>query len=150
MNEPKNSKIISKSKHLPILLMVSNDRTRDYLLDLLKENEFYHIMMRNPSELLQALREQNIAIVFVDCEAVTGYGAGIYAKVKVACPSSRVILFGDRAHLRNKSHRDLIKEAMDMGVYACILAPYEEWEVLSMVRHIFTKGNAKHNKITLK
>ncbi len=30
---------------------------------------------------------------------------------------------------------------MDIGVYACILAPYEEWEVLSMAKYLLLKEN---------
>lgn len=131
-----------KSKHTPLLLMVSSGQARDYLLSLLKENHYNPRVIAAPGKLLQTLKRQQFAIVFIDCEAVTALGAGIYAKIKVACPSCRIILCGDRAHLRNRSQRDLVKEAMDMGVYACILAPYEEWEVLSMVKHILAKENA--------
>ena len=34
---------------------------------------------------------------------------------------------------------ELIKEAMKLSVYACILAPFKEWEVLTMIRNIFAK-----------
>jgi DNA-binding NtrC family response regulator len=138
--------MISRSKNTPLLLMVSNGQTRNYLLNLLQENDFHPITMLDPSELLQALKKQHFAIIFVDCKSVTLYGAGIYAKIKVACPRCKIILFGDRSHLSNKSYRNLIKEAMDLGVYGCILSPYEEWEVLSMVKHIFMKENCTLDK----
>jgi hypothetical protein len=39
---------------------------------------------------------------------------------------------------------------VEHGVYACILAPYEEWEVLTMIRNIIAKkklrGRKKVNK----
>ncbi|MDP3181465.1 MAG: hypothetical protein Q8M54_01450 [Desulfobaccales bacterium] len=130
-----------KRKQAPFFLLVANDQTRNYLLDLLKGNNYFPEVMPEPSELIQILKKQACAIVFADCETIALYGAGIFAKVKVACPNCKIVLFGDRAHLRNKSHRDLIKEAMDIGVYACILAPYEEWEVLSMARYLLIKEN---------
>lgn len=133
--------MIPKKKHAPFYLLVSNDQTRNYLLNLLEENDYYPSIMLNPDELLQSLKNQSHAIVFADCQTISRYGAGIFAKLKVACPNCRIILFGDRAHLRNKSHRDLIREAMDIGVYACILAPYEEWEVLSMAKYLLLKEN---------
>lgn len=134
--------MIPKGKDAPLFLMVANKQTRHYLANLLKENDYSPAIVPDKGELLQALKKQRFAIAFIDCEAVTSYGAGVYAKIKVACPGCRILLLGDRAHLRNKLNRDLVKEAMDVGVYACILAPYEEWEVLSMVRHILTKEYA--------
>ena len=41
------------------------------------------------------------------------------------------MLLCDKGH---QEHRDLIKEAMDLGIYACLLAPVADWEVLAMVR----------------
>ena len=35
----------------------------------------------------------------------------------------------------------LSKEAMELSVYACILAPFKEWEVLTMIRNILAKRN---------
>ena len=73
------------------------------------------------------------AIVFVDHEVVNSYGAKIYSRINVACSGCDVILLCDQAH------RDLIKEAMELSVYACILAPFKEWEVLTMIRNILAK-----------
>ena len=53
--------------------------------------------------------------------------------INVACPGCNAILLCDQ------DHRVLIKEAVELGVYACILAPYEEWEVLTMIRNIIAK-----------
>jgi len=52
--------------------------------------------------------------------------------MKVACPRCRIVLLCDKRH---HEHRDIVKEAMDLGIYACLLAPFAEWEVLAMVRH---------------
>jgi DNA-binding NtrC family response regulator len=133
--------MILKNQHIPILLMILHEPTLDHLLTLLKDNNYYPIVIPDPTALPQALKAQPFAVVFIDCEAVISYGGGIYAKIKVSCPRARIILFGQRAHLQNKSHRDLVKEAMDLGVYACLLAPYKDWEVLSMVKHILLKEN---------
>ena len=80
----------------------------------------------------------------IDYEVVKSYGARIYSRINVACLGCNVILLCDQ------DHRDLIKEAVEHGVYACILAPYEEWEVLTMIRNIVAKkklrGRKKVNK----
>jgi hypothetical protein len=50
----------------------------------------------------------------------------------VACPWSRIVLL---CHKDHKNHREIIRQAMEIGVYACLIAPFEGWEVLTMVRH---------------
>ena len=69
----------------------------------------------------------------IDYEVVKSYGVRIYSRINVACPGCNAILLCDQ------DHRDFIKEAVEHGVYACILAPYEEWEVLTMIRNLIAK-----------
>lgn len=128
-------KPIARNMPTPILLLVANSQTRDYLSRLLAENRYFPLLMTNSGNLLHSLKEKQASIILIDCFAVTSYGARILSKIKVACPSGRIIIFCDKAHLCDKAHRELIKEVMDIGVYACILAPYRDWEVLSLVSY---------------
>jgi hypothetical protein len=68
---------------------------------------------------------------------------GIYAKIKVASRYCRAILICDKSH---KAHREIIREAMEIGIYACLLAPYEDWEVLAMVRYYPRKEVTRKTK----
>ncbi|MEJ2673164.1 MAG: hypothetical protein P8168_13385, partial [Deltaproteobacteria bacterium] len=43
-----------------------------------------------------------------------------------------VVLFCDKTL---ETHRKIIKEAMEIGIYACLLPPYEDWEILTMVSY---------------
>ncbi len=115
-----------------LLLWVADGQARDSLVRLLEAHEYAPRLVANPPEALQALKGQDQATIFVDCRTVSTYGPGLYAKLKVACPRGRVVLLCDKAHLE---HRDIVKEAMDLGIYACLLAPFADWEVLAMVRH---------------
>jgi DNA-binding NarL/FixJ family response regulator len=115
-------------------MLLSNEETRRYMLSLCRENNYRYLVANNPEALVKTIKEQASAIVFVDYEAVKIYGARIYSRVKVACPECNIILLGDQNHQR------LIKEAMELGAYACILTPYEEWEVLTMIRNILAKN----------
>ncbi len=124
--------MISPASNFLFLLLILEEPTRHYLLELLQENNFSPMVFANPGQVVQAVKGQPGATVFVDCEAVSTFGTSIYSKVKVACPRCRLVLFGDR---RNKAHREIVKEAMELGIYACLLAPYEDWEVLSLVKH---------------
>ena len=122
-------------KPAPILLLVGNGRTRDYLSSLLLENNYSPLLMTDPEELLRSLKGKEFAIILIDCSAVSSFGTRILSKIKVACRLCRIIIFCDKDHLCDKRHRELIKEILAIGVYACILAPYKEWEVLSMVSY---------------
>jgi DNA-binding NtrC family response regulator len=122
----------AQNKHPALLLLVLNEQICKYLLNLLRDNNYSPMIMANANELVQALKKHHCGTVFVDCEAVAIYGAGIYSKIKVASQYSRIVLFGDKRH---KAHREIIKEAMEIGIYACLLAPYEDWEVLTLMRH---------------
>jgi DNA-binding response OmpR family regulator len=119
-------------KEIGLFILVGNDETRDFLVTLLREHNYSPTVAADPGEMVQALKECQHATVFLDCEEVELYGPGIYSKIKVACQSSRIVLLCDKSH---KNHRDIIKEAMEIGIYACLLAPLEGWEVLTMVRH---------------
>ena len=114
-----------------LLLLVTHEQTRDFLLKFLEAHEYAPRGVGTPRDVLQSLKGQEQATVFVDCQTVSTYGPGLYAKMKVACPGCRVVLLCDKSH---HDHRDLVKEAMDLGIYACLLAPFAEWEILAMVR----------------
>ena len=115
-----------------LLLWVADKGSRDFLVDILTAQEYTPLVVGKPAEALQALKGHEQATVFVDCQIVSTYGPGLYAKLKVACPRCRVVLLCDKSH---QEHRDIVKEAMDLGIYACLLAPFADWEVLAMVRH---------------
>ncbi len=125
-------KPIAKNKPTPILLLVGNSQIRDDLSSLLAENNYFPLLMTDPEELLHSLKDKQFAIILMDCSAMTSYGTRILSKIRVSCRLCRIIIFCDKQHLCDKLHRELIKEIMNIGVYACILAPYQEWEILSM------------------
>jgi len=130
----------SPSGYIVFYLLVSNEKIRDYLFDLLHSNAYQPKVVTSLAELLGALKGRGDAIVILDTQSVAIYGVSIYAKIKAAVPGKRVILLCDQAH------RDLIKEAMQHGSYGCILEPYAEWEVLTIVRHILADMQPKKRK----
>jgi DNA-binding NtrC family response regulator len=122
----------SLSSSTALLLLVADKQFRDFLVNFLESQEYPPRVVGTPNEALQTLKGQDQALVFVDCTTVSAYGPGLYAKMKVACPRCRIVLLCDKSH---HEHRDIVKEAMDLGIYACLLAPFADWEVLAMVRH---------------
>lgn len=124
-----------QDKSSPILLLISDQQTRNSLWNLLAENHLSPRMMADQKELLQELKKNQFATILIDCAAVTFNGIGIISKIKVACPNSHIIIFCDKAHLADSQHRELIKEILAIGVYACIMAPFKGWEVISLVSY---------------
>lgn len=116
-----------------ILLLVANEEIRNYMLRLCSENNYDCFIASDPDELVTAIKKLRSTIAFVDYEAVNIYGARIYSRINTTGTGCKVIFLSD------KDHKNLIKEAMELGAYACILAPYAEWEVLTMIRNILAK-----------
>jgi DNA-binding response OmpR family regulator len=115
-----------------IVLLVVQEPLRQGLFTLLRENGYLPQMAANPGEVMNLLRKKQCATVFVDCEAIGIYGSGICAKFKVSCQYCRVVLLCDKSL---EAHRQIIKATMEIGIYACLLPPYEDWEVLTMVSY---------------
>lgn len=107
---------------------------------ILERNNFQPVIIANPSELLLELKERQNPIIFIDWEAETQYGPSIIMNIKAACKEGGIIFLYDR------EHRNLIREVMQLGVYGCILDPYNEWEILTMVKHLLTKKTAKPDR----
>ncbi len=110
--------------------MVAHEPVRKALQELLQENGYPASVMANPQHVIRLLRKKKCATVFVDCEALKIHGTGICSKFKVACPYCRFVLLCDKSLAGN---RQIIREAMEIGIYACLLPPYKDWEVLTMV-----------------
>ena len=130
----------SPESAIDVLVWVANEDIRNHIIGLCQKNNFHSLLTTDLEELAETTKRMHWAIVFIDYQVVNTYGARIYSRINVSCPECSVILLCDRAH------RDLIKEAMELGVYACILAPYEEWEVLTMVRNILTGKKKRRPK----
>jgi DNA-binding NarL/FixJ family response regulator len=125
---------------MPIFVLIANEKLKSYIIDLCKRNNFRPFMGADLEELVKKIKKRRSAIVVMDYEVVNAYGARIYSRINVACPGCNLLLLCDQ------DHRDLIKEAVAHDVYACILPPYEEWEVLTMIRNIIAKEKFQDQK----
>jgi DNA-binding NtrC family response regulator len=134
----KNLKTLSSpERQTDVLLLVANDDIRHYISNLCEKNNYHPLITVDLEELARKTKRMPSAIVFVDYEVVNTYGARMYSRINVACPSCDVILLCDQVH------RTFIKEAMELGAYASILEPFEEWEVLTIIRNILTGKKKK-------
>lgn len=125
---------------LLILLLIADKNIRNHILKLHQSNNYVSSVVKDPEKLAEKIKKWDSAIIFIDDKAVSIYGTRIYSRINVACPGCSTIL------LCNQDHQNLIKEAMDLGVYACILSPFEEWEVVTMIRNILAKKKSTIKK----
>jgi DNA-binding NtrC family response regulator len=132
--------MISPSTPTPISLLVLNSVIRQHLLDILERNHFKTVVISTPGELTAELKTRTCPVIFIDWEAETQYGPAIIMNIKTACQEGGIIFLYD------KDHRNLIREVMHLGVYGCVLAPYDEWEILTMVKHLLTKKTLKTDR----
>jgi len=122
--------MISQIEHVLFFVLVLNAEVRANMLNLLKKREYPSVEIAGLDDLLKLLKEKSTAIVLMDSEAVLAYGAGAVSKVRMACRECRLIF------LCSQLNRDLVRQAMGLGAYGCIIEPYAEWELLTMIRPI--------------
>lgn len=130
----------SLSKPTPISLLVLNDTIRQHLLGILERNLFKPVVISTPGELTAELKERLSPVIFIDYEAETQYGPAIIMNIKAVLKEGGIIFLYD------KDHRNLIQEVMQLGVYGCVVAPYDEWEILTMVKHLLAKKTVKTDR----
>jgi|GEM_PF-1644959 len=123
----------SAEKPGTIGLLILNEQTRQHIASLLERHHYPAVVIADPREILTIYADHPAVVFFVDWEAVNVYGLGLISQITSGSRGSRII------YLYDKGHRDLIRGIMDLGAYACIMAPYEEWETLTMIRHILTR-----------
>ncbi len=122
----------AQEKKPNIFILAAKEDIRNHVLSICEKNNYRPVVATDLEDLVRQTKRPRSVIVLLDYEMVNTYGARIYSRINVACPECSVILLCDQAY------RELIKEAMELGAFASILAPYEEWEVLTMIRNIFT------------
>lgn len=122
----------ASSKPPAIVILVRSQQIRSYLVNLLTEYHYQPLVVDNPDEAVQIIKKTRCATVFLDCGILQQYGVRMCSKIKPACQYCRIVLIGNR---QPPAHRDIIREAMEIGIYACLFSPYVDWEVLTMVSH---------------
>lgn len=130
----------AKEKKPDIYILAANEDLRNYVQEVCEKNNYYPAIAVDLEELVSKTKRTRSVIVLLDYEMVNTYGARIYSRINVACPKCTVILLCDQAN------RELIKEAIELGAYASILAPYEEWELLTVIRSILTGKKKRRPK----
>lgn len=120
----------SKKEPPKVFLWVSREEVRVHALEALAHVGAPTEGVASLTTLLERLGAVSRAIVILDSGAIHHHGPSIYGRIRAACKGCRLIL------LCAQSSRGLIREAMEAGVYGCVVEPYAPWEIQTMVRHI--------------
>jgi DNA-binding NarL/FixJ family response regulator len=113
-------------------VLVLDDEVRCHILNLLRKNELFSVGIVSLDELINPSKREANTIILIDCEGVLAYGVTVISKLKTSCRECKLIL------LCCQAHRSMIKRVMELGAYGCIIEPYREWELLTMVRLILS------------
>jgi DNA-binding NtrC family response regulator len=130
----------AQEKKPNIFILAANEDLRNHVLEVCEKNNYHPAVVADLEELVRKTKRPRNVIVLLDYEMVNTYGTRIYSRINVACPKCSVILLCDQAN------RELIREAIELGAYASILAPYEEWELLTVIRSILTGKKKRRPK----
>lgn len=120
----------SKKEPSKVFLWVSREEVRLHALEALAQVGAQTESVESLSALLERLGGVGRAIVILDSGSIHHHGPTIYGRIRAACKSCRLIV------LCAQDSRGLIREAMEAGVYGCVVEPYAPWEIQTMVRHI--------------
>ncbi|MBI4483530.1 MAG: response regulator [Acidobacteria bacterium] len=111
------------------ILVVDRDaNSRAYLRDLLEKQGYEVVVMGDDEPMEEHLASGEIRVVFLDISSRGSHGAGLYKSLKQDYPHLKLILTARRRE------RNMIKEAIEAGVYGCVYRPYDIDEVLLMVK----------------
>ncbi len=113
-------------------LIVLDDDVRIRILSMLKKHKNFKVKRVFPDDLSASPQREINSIILIDCLSVLTYGVTVISSLQSSCPDSKLVL------LCRQDNRHLIGRVMELGAYGCILEPYEEWELLTMVRLILS------------
>lgn len=120
----------SRDVLFPVLAL--SEKVRLHVSNLLQKNGYPTVCTEDLDGLVDSIKGKKCALIFVDSEAVLAYGTWIIPRVRAACHECKIIL------LCSQLHRNLVQRVMELGAYGCIIEPYPEWELLTMVRPILS------------
>ncbi len=114
-------------------ILTKNKNLASHFRKILEANGYGLGWYRNYSRFLEQTGKMPVKAVFLDAEVVREFGSRVYEEIRRISSKLAIVL------LHTESDHDLVKEAMEKGVYGCIRAPYEDWEILKMAAYLATR-----------
>ena len=114
------------------LILVVDDQfgDRETLKGILEDKGYRVATARDGAEAIKMIKERHYDIIFLDIRLPDMDGVQVYEQVKHIDPEAAVIM------MTGYSAEDLVKRAINQGVYTCIYKPFDMEKVLQLVENI--------------
>jgi DNA-binding NtrC family response regulator len=104
--------------------------SRGFLHELLEKEGYSISTVEDISHLATLLEENAYDVVFVNFQACGKECRSLYRDIETTNPDTRIIL------VVTEGNREIVREAMDSGVYGCVRYPFNKDEVLTITKHV--------------
>lgn len=125
-------KIINTSES-SLKIVTRDGRLAAHFKKVLKANGYGLDWCRSYSSCSRKLGRVPVKAIFLDADVVREFGKGLFKEIRTLSSKTAIVL------IHGESDHDLVREGMHLGVYGCIRAPYEDWEILKMAAFLATR-----------
>ncbi|SFM79250.1 response regulator [Thermodesulforhabdus norvegica] len=115
---------------IPVVIIARNMAIVKRLKSILDHEGKKSVHFSDPFDFCREMKGTTRSVVFLESGFVREYGRILYERLFRVCPFLKIVL------VCSPEDRDLIKEAMENGVYGCVVEPFDAWEVSTMLRHL--------------
>ena len=124
---------IANKNHV-IMIIEDDEAMRQVLGDVLSENGFYTIGVKDSSEAIEKAVQTPPQLVIIDIKLPTLNGCDVYLALKDLLPDLQAIL--------TTGYRDEVKDMVDIcmnhGAYQCVYKPYDSSDLVAMAKDLLS------------
>lgn len=124
-----------KNKRIYVLVVDDEDVMRNLFTDLLTEQGYEVIAVKNGREAVEKVKEINFAIAFIDVHMPVMNGVGTLKAIRKIKPQTRIVMM-------DSFPDTLIEEAKREKAITCIHKPFEIKEVTNLIEEVVKQKEA--------
>jgi len=124
-----------KNKRIYVLVVDDEDVMRNLFTDLLTEQGYEVIAVKNGREAVEKVKERNFAIAFIDVHMPVMNGVETLKAIRKIKPQTRIVMM-------DSFPDTLIEEAKREGAITCIHKPFEIKEVINLTEEVVEQKEA--------
>lgn len=133
--------MINKAKNGVLIFVVDDDPEICKTMEaVLVAKGYSTVVCYSAEEAIAYSKTKQYKLYFIDMKLPILNGLELYLEIKKLDPQAVVVIM---TAYRNEAD-DLIKEALDKGVYTCLYKPFEMDEALKVIDQIFENRFKKH------
>ena len=119
-----------EKKKVKILVVDDEPDLREMLSGILFDKGYEAVMAQNGREAIKIVKDNGLSIIFMDIKMPDMNGVEAYKEIKKTSTAAVTVM------MTGYVVEDLVKEAMNEGVYACLKKPFEMDDILNIVEKI--------------